>query len=176
VGAVGFPNGGVLGAGIEIALPLETAFSFLQNQVLDKMEQNKPFFGYVSVRLCPQTATLLGMQQWKPISMMIEVVSFGDDWGKQFISQLQSAALAYMGAGNDAMLHFGLENDQMTSKHLNSIPALRQASVVHGTQRPISKVEAFKLVRSLLFANNGKNAPGLVPAFNNSFTARLQLE
>jgi hypothetical protein len=174
VGSVGFPNSGLLGAGIEIALPLETAFGFLQRQILDKMDPHQPFFGYVSVRLCPQTSTLLGMQQW-PMSVMIEVVAFGDDWGKQFISQLQSATLAYIGQGKDAMLHWGLENDQMTSIHLNSIPALQQPSVAHETQPRLSKLAAFKLVRSLLFANNGLNPPALFPAFDNAFTTRLKL-
>jgi hypothetical protein len=174
VGSVGFPSSGLLGAGIEIAMPLETAFGFLQTQILDKMDPTKPLFGYVSVRICPRTNTLLGMQQW-PTSVMIEVVSFGDDWGKQFISQLQSAALAYIAQGKDAMLHWGLENDQMTGAHLNSIPALQQPSVANGANPPLSKLAAFKLVRSLLFTNNGLNPPALFPAFNNAFTARLNL-
>jgi hypothetical protein len=115
------------------------------------------------------------MQQWGPISVMIEVVSFGDDWGKRFISRLQLDALAYMAEGKDAMLHFGLENDQMTWKHLNSIPVLQQPSVAHEPQPPLSKLAAFKLVRSLLVANNGINPAGLFRAFDNSFTARLNL-
>jgi hypothetical protein len=174
VGSVGFPSSGLLGAGIEIAMPLETAFGFMQTQILDKMDPNKPFFGYVSVRITPQTSTLLGMQQW-PTSVMIEVVSFGDAWGIQFISQLQAAALAHINQGKDAMLHWGLENDQMTAAHLNNIPALQNLSVAHGAQPPLSKLAAFKLVRALLAANNGRNPPTLFRAFNNSFTARLNL-
>jgi hypothetical protein len=107
---------------------------------------------------------------------MVEVVSFGDAWGKQFISQLQTAALAQINQGKDAMLHWGLENDQMTGAHLNSIPALQVASVAHGAQPPLSKLAAFKLVRSLLATNNGLNPPTLFRAFNNAFTARLKLD
>jgi hypothetical protein len=174
VGAIGFPDSGLVGAGLEIALPVETAFGFLQTQVLDKMQPNMPFFGYVSVRLCPQTSTLMGMQQW-PTSVMIEVVAFGDPWGIQYCSQLQAAALAYIAQGNDAMLHWGLENDQMTSMHLARIPALQQASVSQSGRQPLTKLAAFKLVRSMLAANQGLNPTSLFPAFDNGFTARLNL-
>ena len=175
VGAVGFPDSGMLGAAIEIGLPLESAFSFLQNTVLDKMDPAKPFFGYISVRLCPQTVTLFGHQQWQPISMMIEVVSFGDAWGRQFMAQLQADTLAYMASGKDAMLHFGLENDQMTARHLSAVPAFQRQVVTQGSGAALTKLAAFKLVRSLLFSNGGQNA-GLFPVFNNSFTGRLQFD
>ncbi len=72
VGSIGFPASGLVGAGLEVALPVGTAFGFLRTEILDKMDPSKPFFGYVSIRLCPQTKTLLGMQQW-PLSVMIEV-------------------------------------------------------------------------------------------------------
>ena len=175
VGAVGFPSGGMLGAAIEIALPVQTGFGFLQKHVLDAMSPTKPFFGYISVRLCPQTATLLGMQQFAPITVVIEVVSFGDEWGRQLISDLQKAALTYITDGNDAMLHFGLENDQMRSKHLNSIPTMKKQVVPLANQRPVTKVAAFKLVRSMLFDNHGNNPRQLFHIFDNSFTKRLQL-
>jgi len=146
----------------------------MQTEILDKMDPNMPFFGYVSVRICKQTNTLLGMQQW-PTSVMIEVVSFGDDWGRQFMSQLQMTAVDFMARGGDAMLHWGLENDQLTARHLTSIPALQTPSVPHGRQPPLSKLDAFKLVRSILATNNGSNAPGLFRVFDSAFTARLNL-
>jgi hypothetical protein len=170
----GFPDGGLLGAGVEIALPLEGAFSFIQSQILDKMDPEIPFFGYISVRLCPQTSTLLGMQQW-PTSVMIEVVSFGDAWGIQFIGELQAAALALIDRGGDAMLHWGLENDKLDAAHLNTIPALQQATVPQAGGRNLSKLAAFKLVRSRVASNNGKNPPSLFPVFDNAFTGRLGL-
>jgi hypothetical protein len=159
VGSVGFPSDGLLGAGIEIALPMESAFGFLQSKILDRITQNrsKPFFGYVSIRLCSQTTTLLGMQQW-PTSVMVEVVAFGDDWGKEFMAGLQKDALLHIREGKDAMLHWGLENDQMLATDLTSIPALK------------AKLPIFKRVRSLLAA-----AAPAVRVFDNAFTTRLGL-
>lgn len=172
VGAIGFPDSGLVGAGIEIALPAEAAFGFLQVNILDQLDAAaQPFFGYVSVRMCPQTSTLLGMQQW-PTSVMIEAVAFGDDFGKSFISQLQQKALAFIANGNDAMLHWGLENDQMTSVHLGAIPALQRPTVSNAA---ISQLQAFKMVRQLIYANNSNNPPGLFRAFDNAFTTRLNL-
>src|SRR2546423_2988771 len=83
VGASGFPESGVMGTGIEIALSPADAFGFLQTEILDKVPLNKPLFGYVSIRLCRKTETLMGMQQFgdatNPCSVMIEVVGYGID-------------------------------------------------------------------------------------------------
>src|SRR5262249_22016272 len=49
VGSVGFPDQGLVGAGIEIALPVDAAFPFIERQILGQMDPAKPFFGYVSV-------------------------------------------------------------------------------------------------------------------------------
>lgn len=171
VGSIGFPASGLVGAGLEVALPVGTAFGFLQTEILDKMDPTKPFFGYVSIRLCPQTRTLLGMQQW-PLSVMIEVVSFGDAWGRQFVGQLQQSVLAHMGGGNDAMLHWGLENDQLSAANLAHVPAL-QAQTVAYQGGSVSKLAAFKTVRSLLFENAGANPSTLFRAFDNAFTSRM---
>ena len=170
VGSIGFPASGLVGAGLEVALPVGTAFGFLQREILDKMDPSKPFFGYVSIRLCPQTKTLLGMQQW-PLSVMIEVVSFGDVWGR-VIGELQQAVLAHMDGGNDAMLHWGLENDQLSAANLAHVPVLTAQSVAHqGTS--VSKLAAFKTVRSLLFENGGANPATLFRVFDNAFTKRM---
>jgi hypothetical protein len=172
VGAIGFPDSGLVGAAVEIALPVDTAFGFLQSQVLDPMAQPaRPLFGYVSVRLCPRTTTLMGMQQW-PESVMIEVVAFGDDFGKAFISQLQKATLAFIAAGNDAMLHWGLENDQLAGAALGTIPALQRPTA---SNPALTQLQAFKAVRQDIFSNRGQNPPGLFPVFDNAFTTRLGL-
>jgi hypothetical protein len=174
VGSVGFPDSGLLGAGIEVALPVETAFGFLQSHVLDKINPQQPFFGYVSVRICPQSSTLMGMQQW-PTSVMIEVVSFGDPSGIALVGELQREAVGYIAARNDAMLHWGLENDQLTAAHLAAIPALQSPTVAHTGGPNLSKLAAFRAIRALVFSNLGANPGTLFSAFDNAFTRRLGL-
>ena len=172
VGAIGFPDSGLLGTGLEIGMPVETAFGFLQTKILDRMQDAEaPLFGYVSVRLCPQTTSFLGMQQW-PTSVMIEVVGFGDAFGKMFMRQLQADVLAFIGAGNDALLHWGLENDQMTAARLDQIPALQRPIA---SNPALNQLGAFRQVRALMKSNLGANPPGLFPVFDNTFTARLGL-
>jgi hypothetical protein len=158
VGSLGFPSDGLVGAGLEVAMPVSTAFGFLHNQILKPIAQGgRPFYGYVSIRICNQTSSLLGMQRW-PISVMMEVVSIGDAWGKQVIANLQKAAITYIQHGGDAMLHWGLENDQLRASDLASIPSL------HAT------LPIFLQVRGLLY---GAATPAPFRVFNNAFTQRL---
>jgi hypothetical protein len=180
VGNVGFPMDGLIGAGIEIALPVRSAFEFVQTQILDAMHPELPFFGYVSIRICPNTNALLGMPQWGPLSVMIEVVAFGDDWGRTFVSILQTKTLAAILSGTlDAMLHWGLENDQLTAAHLAKIPALQLPTpdlANDGTNTvSLTKLQAFKMIRDFLRSANGTNAPSLFRTFDNAFTTRLGL-
>lgn len=170
VGAIGFPDSGLVGTGLEIAMPVETAFGFLQSHILDAMrDAAAPLFGYVSVRLCPQTTTLMGMQQW-PTSVMIEVVGFGDAYGRTFVAQVQRDALNIVAAGGDAILHWGLENDQVTSTVLNKTPALTRPTQ---SNPALSQIAAFRQVRALIKSNLGNNPAGLFPVFDNAFTARM---
>ena len=60
VGALGFPAGGIMGTALEIALAPADAFSFLQTEILDVVDAARPFFGYVSIRVCSQTKTADG--------------------------------------------------------------------------------------------------------------------
>jgi len=80
VGATGFPASGIMGTGLEIALAPADAFGFLMREILDKIDAYSPFFGYVSIRVCSMTNTLMGMQQFgdakNPYSVMIEVMAF----------------------------------------------------------------------------------------------------
>lgn len=94
-GAIGFPEGGIMGTAIEVAMPPEEAFYFLQTEVLDRVTQ--PIFGYVSIRWCPQTATLLGMQQFST-NIMIEVVAFATASARRYVAGIQAAAAARMRA------------------------------------------------------------------------------
>lgn len=160
VGDIGFPSGGIMGTAIEIAMAPADAFPFLQTEILDRIHE--PFFGYVSVRICPRTQALLGMQQFD-VSVMIEVVAFGTDQARQFIADLQQRTVEKMRAGLNAMLHWGLENDRLDAATLRSIPALNQGSP--------SKLEKFRAVRRLIKAA----APDTPSVFDNHTTHRLDL-
>jgi hypothetical protein len=113
----------------------------------------------------------MGMQQW-PTSVMIEVVAFGDSFGKAFMRQLQSDAVAFVAKGNDAMLHWGLENDQVTAGLLNQTPALLKPLA---STPSLNQLGAFRQVRKLIKTNLGTNPAGLFPIFDNTFTSRLAL-
>lgn len=134
--------------------------------ILDKMNPSLPFFGYVSVRICPQTTSLMGMPQWNQ-SVMIEVVSFGDSWGRTFLTILQTNIIAGILNGTlDATLHWGLENAQLTASVLRKIPAMNT---------PFDRVARFKHIRDSVRDAFGVNSSSLFPAFDNAFTARLGL-
>jgi HYDIN/CFA65/VesB family protein/centrosomal CEP192-like protein len=172
VGALGFPGSGVMGAALEIALAPADAFGFIQTQILDKVDRMKPFLGYVSIRLCSPTETLLGMPQFSDAahncSVMIEVVGFGNDDGRKFITDLEMRTVDLIRlSGLEAMLHWGLENEQFTRFHLHGLMAL---------QRPagsgMNKLDTFKAVRALIRAES----PTPSTVFNNNFTARLGLD
>ena len=65
----------------------QNAFTFLQTVLIDDVlanpvtASNWPFLGYISIRVCPQTNTLMGMQQYGPYSVMIEVVAYRSPLG-----------------------------------------------------------------------------------------------
>jgi hypothetical protein len=180
VGAVGFPDSGIVGAGLEVGMPETAAFPFIQTEILDRMNPQLPFFGYVSVRICPKTNSLLGMPQWDK-SVMIEVVSFGDNWGRTFMTILQTRVVSLILSGKlDAMLHWGLENDQLAKAELTKIPAMGRptpglAENPANPGVPLDRVAAFKQIRDEIRAAGGSNPSTLFRAFDNAFTARLGL-
>jgi Protein of unknown function (DUF1573) len=171
VGALGFPAGGIMGTALEIALAPADAFTFLQKEILDKVDAAGPFFGYVSIRVCRQTNTLMGMQQFgdpvRPYSVMIEVVAFGTPNSIQFLRELQDRTLALVNTGLDAMLHWGLENDRVTGDNLRKTMGLRRPSA----NPDLSRLDTFKAVRGLVRAVS----PATFSVFDNAFTARMWL-
>ncbi|MBL9026344.1 MAG: hypothetical protein JNL21_29380 [Myxococcales bacterium] len=116
VGAIGWPDSGLPGRGIEIALPPESAFTYLQTALFDlilqqeMVERRRPLIGYLSIRVVPPTSALLGMQQFSPYSIMIEVVGYRSPEANVIFDRIQSSAFGRREI--DAMLHWGLENDQ----------------------------------------------------------------
>jgi hypothetical protein len=170
VGNLGFPASGIMGVAIEIALSPSDAFGFIQTEILDLMP-NRNFYGYISVRLASKTQTLLGMQQFaddvNPCSVMVEMVGFADQYAREFIQRLQKRTLQLVKSGEiDAMLHWGLENDQLDASHLAATKVLQAPS-----RSGMSRLSTFKAVRSLL----NVAAPGAFRAFDSAFTERLGL-
>jgi FAD binding domain len=170
-GSVGWGSGGMPGRGLEIALHSEKAFSFLQSALIDDLlqrvmkGQNKPLIGYISVRVSPQTGTLMGMQQFSPFSVMIEVVGYRSPEANALIDAIEARVLD-MNEGQDlqGMLHWGLENDLLTNADLTRMP-------VSQPLRPGSKftrLSAFQAVRKFLINGN-------TPCFDNNFVRRLGL-
>jgi hypothetical protein len=172
VGAIGWPDSGIPGRGIEIAVDPSKAFSFLQNVILPPsgllqtvmLQQNKPLIGYISVRICPPTGTLMGMQQFVP-SVMIEVVGYRSPEADVLMDQIQAQALAFMQENPGfAMLHWGLENDQLTAADLQNTPLVGPVDI--GSS--MTKLEAFQAIRQYL-----RNNHAII--FDNNFTNRLGL-
>jgi hypothetical protein len=158
----------VMGTAIEIALAPGNAFGFLQTEILDHVGP-EAFFGYVSIRLCKRTETLMGMQQFGDAdspSVMIEVVGYGDESTRTFMRDLQQRTVNRMVSGFEAMLHWGLENDRLTDQHLRASKPLQAL-----TKSGLSKLETFKAVRALI----GATSPASCRVFDNSFTERLGL-
>jgi hypothetical protein len=171
VGAIGWPDGGVPGRGLEMALDERRAFSFVQNVLLDDVVKNtvfgqkKPLFGYISIRVCPQTKTLMGMQQYAPYSVMIEVVGYRSPEGNVIMDVIQEKFLEMNRKQRlQGMLHWGLENHMLKATDLPLTPL---ANAINSSST-ISKLDAFKAVRT--FLTNGHQ-----PVFDNNFTHRLQL-
>lgn len=170
VGALGFPASGVMGTALEIAIAPADAFTFLETEILDHMDAASPFFGYISIRICSQTRTLMGMQQFgdttNPYSVMIEIVAFATPNCRQFMRDLQDRTVARINAGLDAMLHWGLENDRVTGQHLRNTLALRRPA-----SPGIGRLDTWKAVRGLVRAAG----QATFNAFNNAFTTRMWL-
>ena len=168
VGAIGWPDTGLPGRGLEIALDPDNAFTFLQTVLLDdvlgktEMSGNKPLLGYISVRVCPRTSTLVGMQQFSRQTVMIEVVSYGSPEAGTIMGLIQEKAMAFSTPGARPLFHWGLENDRLTGGYLASTP------LGQPYKAGFTRLDAFRAIRSYLRA-------GHPPVFDNNFTARLGL-
>ena len=157
IGAIGFPGAGIVGSALEVGMSAADAFPFIQNEILDRL--NEPFFGYISVRVCPQTQQHLGMQQYSP-SVMVELVGFATLSAKNFVNSVQERVVEMITHDElEATLHWGLECDQMNAEALAHISAFN-------TGTP-SKLEKFKLVRRTIHSVIDDSS-----LFNNAFSDR----
>lgn len=162
VGAIGFPAEGIVGSAIEVGMSPGDAFPYIQREILDRISQ--PFFGYVSVRVCPQTQQFLGMQQFDR-SVMVEVVAFSTHSARAFVDDLQRRTVALIKSGDlQATLHWGLECSQMDAEALSRIDAFNSGSP--------SKLEKFKIVRDTIHRRHESFDASL---FSNRFSFRLGL-
>jgi hypothetical protein len=170
-GAIGWPERGVPGRALEIALDSTNAFTFVQNVLFDdvlatfmseKSQPLTPLIGYIAIRVCQTTQALLGMQQYSPFSVMVEVAGYRTPEANQVMDNIQAKALAFSTAGPKPLLHWGLENDQVTSAYLTGTPLGRPY------KGGFTRLEAFTVIRNYL----KKGHPAV---FDNNFSQRLGL-
>jgi hypothetical protein len=181
LGAIGWPDNGVAGTAVEIALDPTRAFTFLQTQILagDFFEQlcsprqegdgsDDPLLGYVSVRVCPPTKSLMGMQQFAPQSVMIEIVGYRTPHSRDAMRQLQRTVIDLNAReGLNAMLHWGLQNSELTRDALAKTPLGAQVGG-DGPHADDTRLARFRRVRTLL-------AGGAASPFENAFVTSLGL-
>jgi hypothetical protein len=171
LGAIGWPSSGLPGTALEIALDSTKAFSFLQNVLLGDifknlmLGQNKPLLGYASVRVVPPTTTLMGMQQFSPYSVMIELVGYRSPEARQVLQAIQQRVITLNAtSGLNAMLHWGLENDQLNATNIAQTPLGQPVGALAGAP---TKLARFQAVRAL-FGGAGTANP-----FYGNFARRL---
>lgn len=165
VGATGFTDEGLPGKALEIALPPETAFSFLQ-ALLDRLARpgSPALIGYIAVRVVPQTQTLMGMQQFGEFSVMIEPVAVRTPESIKLIQGIMDELAGWNARHFDGgMLHWGLENDSLTREGFENSAVTRP----YRAGLP-SKLVVFKAIKKMLQGYHP-------PVFDNWFVKRLGL-
>jgi hypothetical protein len=165
VGAIGWSEEGLPGKGLEIAMPWELGFSFLQ-AILDMMPSNPPLIGYISIRVCPKTQTLLGMQQFGDYSVMVEPVGFRTPESLRLFERILDLLARWntdFHAGG--ILHWGLENDTLDRERFENSAVTRP----YREGSSVSKLVVFKAIKALLQG-------GHPAVFDNHFVKRLGLD
>jgi hypothetical protein len=169
-GAIGWPERGTPGRALEIALDPTNAFTFLQTVLFDDVLPTlmsdggpplKPLLGYIAIRVCQPTKTLMGMQQYSPHSVMIEVAGYRSPEANEVMDLIQAKALEFSFVPRP-LLHWGLENGSVTGTYLSGTPL---GQPYKGT---FTRLTAFKAIRN--FLRNGHPS-----VFDNFFSSRLGL-
>ena len=178
VGAIGWPGNGIPGRGFEVALPANAAFSYIQ-LVLDMIDQHSDrgsaFMGYLSTRICPQSRTLLGMQQFDK-TVMVEIVAHRTPQANQVFDDiieftkifnvLQEGPLLE-GASSTQLFpnfHWGLETEWFDSDYLEKT-ILNEP---YRTGLSLTRLQLFKLIKRYL-------SRGQPLVFDNGFVKRMGL-
>ena len=167
VGATGFTDDGIPGKALEIALPPETAFSFLQ-AILDRLDSpaSHPLVGYIAIRVVPATQTLMGMEQFADFSVMIELFSFRTPESLNLFQSIMDDLADWNSRFFDGgMLHWGLENDALSRDRFENSAVTRP----YRTGSPSSKLVVFKAIKKMLQGDHP-------PVFDNWFVRRLGLD
>jgi len=165
VGAIGWPSTGISGRGFEIALSPDIAFSFV-NDMLGFIDQqasnNKVFLGYISIRLCPKTLTVMGMQQFGDNSVMVEVVAHRTQEANDIFDGLIGFIKGWPGfiKGQFPPFHWGLETETIDSSYLDTTPFAGKYNAT------MSRIDVFRYVKKLILNGN-------LPIFDNNFVARM---
>ncbi|UZO82380.1 FAD-dependent oxidoreductase [Aquimarina sp. ERC-38] len=171
VGAIGWPDGGFPGRGYEVALPSTVAFSYtveIMRLIENFRSQNKVFLGYISIRLCPKTNTLFGMQQFED-SVMVEVVAHRTPQANEIFDELINYTKSYNITPNFStqtfpMFHWGLETELFDGTYLENTILGEPYSVSLG----MSRLDVFKFVKDYI-------RKGEPPIFDNAFLNRMGL-
>ena len=108
----------------------------------------------------------MGMQQFSPHSVMIEVVGYRSPEANAVMDAIQQKALNPDLRSLDLMLHWGLENDKMGPDDLPRMPVNQQPA---HPGSPFTRLSAFKQVRQLLIHGHAPSP------FDNNFVNRLNL-
>jgi len=167
VGAIGWPSTGLPGRGFEVAVSPNIAFSYI-NDILtyidEMMAMNKVFLGYISIRLCPSTNTLMGMQQFSPYSVMVEVVAHRTPESNEIFDGLISFTKNYSGfsQGQFPTFHWGLETEQFDEEYLRKTPFMNPY------RGNLTKIDLFKRIKNFIRNNHS-------PVFDNAFAKRMGL-
>lgn len=170
VGAIGWPSTGIPGRAFEVAVKHEIAFSYIQALLKEIHDSDSPLFkkvmmGYISVRVCPQTNTLMGMQQFGRYSVMVEVVAHRTPESSKLIDDLIQFTQNYKGfkEGELPPFHWGLDTEGFNADYLERTPFAQP----YGPTGK-SKIELFKAVKEII-------RDGHPAWFDNRFVARMGL-
>lgn len=166
VGAIGWPNTGLPGRGFEVAISPSIAFSYVNDiiSIIDEMKlENKVFLGYISVRLCPSTRTLMGMQQFKQYAVMVEIVAHRTPESNIIFDNLIDFTKIYSGFdyGQFPPFHWGLETEKIDQEYLLKTPFNQPY------RGALTRLDVFKLAKRII-RNDHHEA-----IFDNTFVARM---
>jgi hypothetical protein len=102
----------------------------------------------------------MGIQQDSPYSVMVEVAGYRSPEANEVMNEIQAKALAFSTAGPKPLLHWGLENDQVTGANLSGTP------LGQPYKGNFTRLTAFTEIRSYL-------KRGHPSVFDNNFSTRL---
>ena len=106
----------------------------------------------------------MGMQQFSDSTVMVEVVGYRSPQANDLMERIQTLGIAFQPdpAIPKPLLHWGLENHQLTASDLAATP------LGQPYKGALTRLDAFRTLRAFIRQNNA-------PVFDNNFTSRLGL-